>query len=600
MATRAGRRSDFWVPASVVAVAAALPVPNLLQGPARLAIIGLGVGIAVVRIVEARLPVDLLRQRLVTGAVAAFVVAGLVAVLTSPRPLLSWFGDVLTTRGLVLYVLLSALALAAATQSDRSARPLLYAVTAAAGVIAAVALLQWGNIGFQNLQVAEYAGAPGTLGNPNFAAGWLGAAVAAPVWVALEQRHQTGWRVTAAVVVVAAVSVIALTQAFQGPIVLAASLAVLGLARSLDLPRRRRMVASSVIGLVAVVALVAVLAGASGNGPLAGLMSGPGIQLRQDYWATAVRMGADNPVTGVGFERYGFEYRQYRTAEAAARVPVDSIADAAHNVPLHLFATGGLPLLATYLALVGLTTVAGVQALGRASSAHQRHVVAAVLALWAGYHAQSLVSIDDPALAVLGWVTGGTLVGLWAAGRQRRVTARTRTRRPSARLRGVTWGAAAVIAVIAVTPFVVEYVSGARLGGTPEQVLARIDRSAGLAPWEPRYPRQEGSLALEEGLGERAEQAFVETNQRIGGDFAATLSLARTLAALDDIDGARAAYERALQYEPSHPRAAEEVAEFMLEHGHTDRASEIIGAAIADHPGDRRLLDLRERLASTS
>lgn len=608
-----------WVPAAVVAVAAALPLSNLLQAPVRALIIGVGVAALIVAAAGTRDRLRLLRDRRVLWPSLAFLVFGLVAVVTSPRPVLSWFGDVLTTRGLLLYVLLLALALATALQRDLAARPLLYGLTIASAVVSLTIFVQWAGIGLATLRLETLSGLPGTLGNPNFAAGWLGAAFAAPLWVAWEPRHATGIRVAAGVVGLAALLAIVLTAAFQGPVVVAVVVAIMLTAWSTDWDRTRRLVVRGGLVVAVVLGLAGMAAGLADQGPLAGVMNERGIELRQHYWAAAVDMGTDSPLTGVGFDRYGREYRRHRTPEAAGAVSVESFADAAHNVALQFFATGGVPLVAAYLALVVLVAVAAVVAFRRTKVAYDRRVVASVAAVWTGYQAQSMISIDDPALAVLGWVAGGALVGLWAATREgagavvTRTASKQRTQqkprgarkrkgapRRSGTTRWVGWVAAGVIVIVAAIPAFVEVLSGARAGGTPDQVLARIDRSTGLAPWEPRYPKQDGVLSLDERQGERAAKAFAEADQRAGGDFASMLSLARTKDAIDDKEGAVEAFEAALRLEPSHPQVAAEVAEYFLEEGRPDRAAEIVRDARADHPDFPALVNLRQRLQTES
>ncbi|CAN5668972.1 hypothetical protein BH24ACT15_BH24ACT15_39110 [soil metagenome] len=607
------RHWSRWLPPIVVAVTAALPLPNLLQSPVRLLIIGVAVAVAIVDTAGSAGQLKTLRQGWLLWPSTVFGVFGLMAVVTSPRPLLSWFGEILTTRGFLLYLVLLLLALATALRQGQVARPLLYATTVAAGLVSLVVFAQWAGLGFETIGLETLAGLPGTLGNPNFAAGWLGAALIAPVWVAVETRHASWVRVVATLTAVAVLTAIALTRAFQGPVVVTVVVAVALLGWSVDWDRRRRVVLVSAVAVAVVIGVASMIGGLGGQGPLAGVMTERGIELRQDYWNAALDMGSDSLITGVGFDRYGREYRQYRNPDTAGDVSVESFADAAHSVPLQFFATGGIPLVLAYLSLVVLVAAAGLLAVRRTAVPYDRRIAAAVMAMWAGYQAQSMISIDDPALAMLGWVSGGALVGLWLASgastqavtrsstktsRNKRRSGRTRPSRPSNRVRVIAWVVAGLIALVAGVPSFVEILSGARAGGRPLDVLARIDRSAGLAPWEPRYPKQDGVLSLDEGLGERAAAAFVEADRRAGGDFAAMLSLARTREAIGDPEGAIEAFEEALRLEPSHPQVAAEVARYLLNKGRRDRASEIVAAAITSYPDNPQLRNLEQAAAA--
>jgi tetratricopeptide (TPR) repeat protein len=118
----------------------------------------------------------------------------------------------------------------------------------------------------------------------------------------------------------------------------------------------------------------------------------------------------DNPLWGVGIERYGFYFRQYRDLKQALRAGPDVFSDNAHNVVLHLMATGGILLGALYLLISLGILVVGVKAL-LASDGVKQNALTAVLALWIPIQAQNAISVDNPGVFVWSWILGGAVIG---------------------------------------------------------------------------------------------------------------------------------------------------------------------------------------------
>jgi tetratricopeptide (TPR) repeat protein len=116
-------------------------------------------------------------------------------------------------------------------------------------------------------------------------------------------------------------------------------------------------------------------------------------------------MWRQHPWTGVGLDRYGAYFRSVRPQQAAV---ASDYSDAAHSVPLHLLATGGLVVTVPYVVLVGLLAWMLLGQL-RALEGEPRLVAGAVGGAWIAYQVQSLVSIDQPGLAVTGWLLAGAV-----------------------------------------------------------------------------------------------------------------------------------------------------------------------------------------------
>ena len=146
-------------------------------------------------------------------------------------------------------------------------------------------------------------------------------------------------------------------------------------------------------------------------GPLTKLIFKPSVTYRGDYWRAGFRMLKAHPITGVGLDRFGAYFRQYRDATQVLRRGPNIISNAAHNVWIQLAATGGLLLLLSYLALMVFVGWRAVVAL-KSHSGNKQIIVATVVGLWLTYQAQAFISIDNIGIAVWGWLFGGMIVAI--------------------------------------------------------------------------------------------------------------------------------------------------------------------------------------------
>jgi len=197
------------------------------------------------------------------------------------------------------------------------------------------------------------------------------------------------------------------SHAIQGKAVTGAGLAIVGF----------YWVRSRFKGSIATIAYLSVvaaggalaLAGALQKGPLTQFIYKTSVSLRGQYWQAAINAGTSHPFSGVGMDSFGDWYRRTRTEYAATTLPGPGvITNAAHNVVLDFFASGGWPLLIAYLATLGLGIWAIVKVSIRSRSYDGRFVAIAVT--WICYELQSVISINQAGLAIWGWVLLGALV----------------------------------------------------------------------------------------------------------------------------------------------------------------------------------------------
>ena len=267
------------------------------------------------------------------------------------------------------------------------------------GVIQAVGAdpVKWGN---------TYSPVIGFLGNPDFQSSFvaLSAVMVFSLW--LEKYRAPLVRGLLLVYQPLALYVIKETKAQQGFLVFFGGISILILvyiSKSKLSSLTKPLIAIGVIGAGFVVS------GSLNKGPLAGLLHKESVIYRGDYWRAGWNMTINHPFFGVGLDSYGDWYRRSRTLEATLRRGPDIASNSAHNVLLDLSSNGGFPLLIIYVVLMVLVIRSAIRVLRRTTSFDG--TFSGILAVWAGYQAQSVISLNQLGLAVWGWMLSGLIIG---------------------------------------------------------------------------------------------------------------------------------------------------------------------------------------------
>lgn len=252
-----------------------------------------------------------------------------------------------------------------------------------------------------------------TLGNSNFASAFLGFTSIA-TFARLLNFSQNKFRYFLATIsFIVQIFLIIESDAFQGLVIsiLSCSL-IFGIwLRFKATPRFRYLTHLYLIS--SAIAAILILLGIFNKGPFSKLLSGNFNSLHDRYyhWLAAKKMVSSNPLFGVGLDAYGDYYRRFRLQEAIdLRGTASSSTNNAHNVFAQLGATGGLTLLIAYLLVIGFVFVRAVRAFRVVGG--NKLLVGTHMAIWFAYLIQSAVSIDKIGLAIWGWLSAGSLVGL--------------------------------------------------------------------------------------------------------------------------------------------------------------------------------------------
>jgi O-antigen ligase len=337
----------------------------------------------------------------------AFVIAGLSAVVNSNSPTSqNIYGSFGRNTGLVTYVVLLAISIAALTLREASSfKRIIYGLQIAgiinviycAWVIAFGDFLSWNN---------PYGNILGLFGNPNFISSFLGIFIATLMAMILAPETRWSFRITAFTISMLAFYQIVDSKSIQGIVVTAGAVAIAGFFFVRSKFQKSWLTSLYVLG-VSIVGAVAVM-GALQKGPWTFIYK-TSVSLRGEYWRAGLMMGLDHPLTGVGMDSYGDWYRRARSENAATVLPGPKVfTNAAHNVVIDFFAYGGFPLLIAYLGMLLLAGIASFKVLRRTKKYDV--IFVAMFTAWACYQVQSLISINQVGLALWGWILTGALI----------------------------------------------------------------------------------------------------------------------------------------------------------------------------------------------
>ena len=243
-----------------------------------------------------------------------------------------------------------------------------------------------------------------TFGNSNFASAFMGLSGICLLWKITDIKLIWA-RVLLAVLLIGQILVIYISQSSQGIfVIMVGGLIFLGL---------RYFTHSKRYGysyfFVLIVSAFAATMGLFQIGPLTKFVYQESTTFRGDYFRAAWNMFKNKPLTGIGIDSFGDNYRSYRDVDAALRVGPNVLVDYAHNSFLQFLSTGGIFLFLSYFSFILFTAAAVIKGLRKLQGA-EKNVFSVLVALWIGYLLQSQVSIDQITIAAVGWVTAGAIV----------------------------------------------------------------------------------------------------------------------------------------------------------------------------------------------
>jgi tetratricopeptide (TPR) repeat protein len=247
----------------------------------------------------------------------------------------------------------------------------------------------------------------GTSGNPNFAAAVMAVIGVVLFSLVFIKDFIIYYRVLAAMITVSLFSLIYQSDARQG---LLSFILGTGLFLVIFLFGKYRKLGLAAAGGGVLIFIFAAL-GMLQIGPLESFLYKQSVSVRGYYWRAGFEMLKHHPLFGVGLDRYGANFKQYREVEYPLTYGFDITSSNAHNTFIQLFATGGIFLGLSYLLLNAYILKRAIFGL-RNLTGNNRLLLAGIFSAWVAFQAQSLVSIDNIGISVWGWVLGGSIIGL--------------------------------------------------------------------------------------------------------------------------------------------------------------------------------------------
>jgi O-antigen ligase len=245
----------------------------------------------------------------------------------------------------------------------------------------------------------------GLFGNPNFHASFMGVTATAAFSLLLNQHAHSKFRLIYGFFIPLALLNIYESKSQQGFLVVIAGISVV-LFLWLRSSNYKRIIFIYIF--VWLIGAIAVILDVLQKAPWKSVLFKESVSYRGDFWRAGWQMTLDNPIFGVGLDGYRDNFRLYRDQVATDRNP-NTMVDSAHNVFIDISSAGGFPLLIIYISFLLLALTAAVKVIKRSDTFDP--IFTGIFGSWIAYLAQSLISINQIALAVWGWALTGAIIG---------------------------------------------------------------------------------------------------------------------------------------------------------------------------------------------
>ena len=336
-----------------------------------------------------------------------FIASLLISLMQTDVLLVGLIGETQRRGGFLSYIGLSVIFLYAVRSINFSNIMRVYKI----GIVTGALLSAYGVLQISGRDFVAwdnpYSSMISTLGNPNFASATLAILSLIGLSGILVKNLHIFFKSLGIVLTMLALIAIVISGSRQGLLVIFFSsifyLSVYSYIRS-------RKLGILVVGFSAVGAILAIL-GMLQKGPLVSLLYKDSVSVRGYYWRAGIEMFKDSPLTGVGVDRYGAFFKQFREVGYPLKYGFEITSSNAHNTFIQIFAMAGFFAGIFYLSLVIYVFVSGLRLLKQCQP-NEKTIVLGLLSAWLGFQAQSLISIDNLGISVWGWLLGGSILGL--------------------------------------------------------------------------------------------------------------------------------------------------------------------------------------------
>jgi O-antigen ligase len=342
-----------------------------------------------------------------TLAVAIFIFFGFVSAIQTDVKITAFLGENQRRDGFLTYLSLMVFLIAVGAFWRNGSEKILFRYVNICGwLLASYGLMQMSGIDF--VQWNNPGGAViSTLGNSNFAGSMMAiCAILSFGQIFLIDRSVIS-RIFSLVLTIFLLFIIFPTNARQGLLAFGLGIVII----LTILLYNKKIIYGKLLGFSAAIVGIFSIFGMLQIGPLTSILYKPSVSVRGHYWYAGIEMFKSNPLFGVGFDRYGAYFKEFRDVNYPLSYGFDLTSTNAHNVFIQLFATAGFLVGFSYLVLNILILVKSFKLI-KGSNKSRRILAVTILAAWIAFQAQSVISIDNIGITIWGWVLGGAILGM--------------------------------------------------------------------------------------------------------------------------------------------------------------------------------------------
>lgn len=244
------------------------------------------------------------------------------------------------------------------------------------------------------------------FGNPNFASAFF-AMLSVALMAKFFYDKNMFLKLTNLTLIVLMLILIWRSQSRQGLVAFSIGMAVILI---VVLSKRKKsfgVIALVISGLLFILAIFGMLQ----IGPFNTLLYKESVSVRGFYWRAAFEMFFSEPFNGIGIDKYGSFFKEYREIQYPLNYGFNLTSTNAHNVYLQLLATGGLIVAIPYLILKLYVGFTGFKYILK-NSGRELILFTGLFATWVAYEAQSVISIDNIGLTNWGWLLAGSILAV--------------------------------------------------------------------------------------------------------------------------------------------------------------------------------------------
>jgi O-antigen ligase len=336
-----------------------------------------------------------------------FLVTLLISALLTDLRFTAFFGENQRRNGFLTYLALAVFMIASAGYIRLGHFSRIRNISILLGfILAFYGLLQISGIDFVSWN-NPYNSVISTVGNPNFAAAIMAIHAVMIITLVFAIGVKPWLRIMSTAIFVFIIYVIYLSEARQGLISLFIGLVFFINVFIFTKNKLLGYLSSIATLIIATVGLFGMLQ----IGPLTSLLYKGSVTVRGYYWRAGFEMFQQNIITGVGVDRYGAYFKEFRESTYPLNYGFTLTSSNAHNLPIQIFSTAGIFAGLAYISLISFIFWLGIRKILR-SSGNEKIMVAGVFSAWLAYQAQSIISIDNIGISIWGWILGGVIVGL--------------------------------------------------------------------------------------------------------------------------------------------------------------------------------------------